>query len=91
MVIFINSTTLRILSAIHLPDPPGGGAQQVYLVLAASVRRVDHRDPPPQLGRPGVSRRLLIHRVQALLQHLAGLLQRLLVGVPARRHLQQPR
>ena len=74
MVIFINSTTLRILSAIHLPDPPGGGSEQVYLVLAASVRRVDHRDPPPQLRRPRVAARLLVHRVQPRLHLKYGYL-----------------
>ena len=33
---------------------------------------------------------ILVHGVQALLQHLPGLLQRLLVAVPPGRHLQQP-
>ena len=76
-------------------------------MVAASVRRVDHRDPPPQLRRPRVAARLLVHRVQPRLNlvnmviysptvfsFLCGhlllrLLQRLLVAVAARRHLDQ--
>ena len=75
----------------HLPDPPGGCAQEVYLLLAPPVRRVDHRDPPPELGGAGVPRRLLVHRVQAGLHLLLGLLERLLVAVTSWSDLHQPR
>ena len=81
---------LMMLTA-HLPDPPGGGAQEVYLLLAPPVRRVDHRDPPPELGGAGVPRGLLVHRVQAGLHLLLGLLERLLVAVPSWSDLHQPR
>jgi hypothetical protein len=35
--------------ATYLSDPPGGGAEQLRLYLAPSVRRVHHRDSSPQL------------------------------------------
>ena len=77
--------------AAYLPHPPGGGAQEVYLLLAAPVRSVDHRDPPPELRSAGVPRGLLVHRVQAGLHLLLGLLERLLVTVASWSHLHQPR
>ena len=85
-----DKVSISNIATIHLSDPPSGGAQQVQLVLTPPVGRVDHRDPPPQLRGPGVPGRLLVHGVKALLQHLPGLLQRLLVAVPPGRHLQQP-
>ena len=79
-----------MISEAHLSDPPGGGAQEVYLLLAPPVRRVDHRDPPPELGGARVPRGLLVHRVQAGLHLVLGLLQRLLVAVTPWSHLHQP-
>ena len=66
----------------HLPHAPRGRAEQVDGVLTPPVTRwVDHRDPSPELGRARVPGRLLVHAVQALLDQLPALLERVPVSV----------